>query len=239
MTASTLAGPHMPAVKHLAIIMDGNGRWAKKRGLPRSAGHQAGADTAQSIVTACRKQNIQVLTLYAFSRENWARPKEEVQFLFDLLVRFLRREQKKLVENSIRFNVIGNWQEFSLPLRTAISQTQEKTAHCDQMILNLALNYSGRDEIVRACRALLSKGAKPEELSEEFFREHLYTGNQPDPDLIVRTSGELRLSNYLIFQAAYSELYFTQTLWPDFDEHELNLALEDYRRRSRRFGGVE
>ncbi|MDZ7758884.1 MAG: polyprenyl diphosphate synthase [Desulfovermiculus sp.] len=228
-----------PPVRHLAIIMDGNGRWAKKQGLPRSAGHQAGADTAQAIVTSCRKMNIPVLTLYAFSRENWTRPKEEVQFLFDLLIRFLRREQKKLVDNSIRLNVIGNWQELSLPLRTAIRQTMDKTARCDQMILNLALNYSGRDEILHACRSLLAQGIAPEEVTEEVFQSQLYTGNQPDPDLILRTSGELRLSNYLIFQSAYSEFSFTKTLWPDFTEKELYQALEDFRRRNRRFGGVE
>ena len=239
MTVSPHAEEQGPPVRHLAIIMDGNGRWAKKQGLPRSAGHQAGADTAQAIVTSCRKLNIQVLTLYAFSRENWTRPQEEVQFLFDLLIRFLRREQKKLVDNSIRLNVIGNWPELSLPLRTAIRQTMDKTAHCDQMILNLALNYSGREEIVQACRTLLAKGLSPEEVTEEAIREHLYTGNQPDPDLILRTSGELRLSNYLIFQSAYSELYFTKTLWPDFTEEELSRALEDFRRRNRRFGGVE
>ncbi len=239
MTEPTQADPCMPTIRHLAIIMDGNGRWAKKRGLPRSAGHQAGADTAQTIVTSCRRLNIEVLTLYAFSRENWTRPREEVQFLFDLLGRFLRREQRKLVDNSIRLNVLGNWQDFSLPLRTVIRQTLDKTACCDQMILNLALNYSGREEIVQACRSLLARNISPEEVTEASFREHLYTGTQPDPDLIVRTSGELRLSNYLIFQAAYSEFYFTETLWPDFTEEELVAALEDYARRNRRFGGIE
>lgn len=239
MTEPTQAGLCGPSIRHLAIIMDGNGRWAKKQGLPRSAGHQAGADTAQAIVTSCRRFNIEVLTLYAFSRENWTRPREEVQFLFDLLGRFLRREQRKLVDNSIRLNVLGNWQDFSLPLRTVIKQTLDKTAHCDQMILNLALNYSGREEIVQACRSLLAQDLSPEEVTEASFREHLYTGAQPDPDLIVRTSGELRLSNYLVFQAAYSEFYFTETLWPDFTEEELVAALEDYARRNRRFGGIE
>ena len=229
----------MSSVRHLAIIMDGNGRWAQKRGLPRSAGHQAGADTAQDIITSCRRFNIQVLTLYAFSMENWTRPREEVQFLFDLLIRFLRREQRKLVDESIRLNVLGNWQDFSLPLRTAIKQTLNKTADCDQMVLNLALNYSGREEIVHACRSLLAQNAAPEDVTEASLREHMYTGSQPDPDLIVRTSGELRLSNYLIFQAAYSELYFTETLWPDFTEEELVAALNEYARRNRRFGGVE
>ncbi len=239
MTALSQADPQNPRIKHLAIIMDGNGRWAKKRGLPRSAGHQAGADTAQTIVTSCRKLNIQVLTLYAFSRENWTRPQEEVQFLFDLLIRFLRREQKKLVDNSIRLNILGNWQEFSFPIRTAIKQTLDRTAHCDQMVLNLALNYSGREEIIQACRSLVAEGLAPEDVTEQAFRRHLWTGQQPDPDLIIRTSGELRLSNYLIFQAAYSEFYFTKTLWPDFSEGELLSALKEYGHRSRRFGGVE
>ena len=239
MTAPSQADPQSPPVTHLAVIMDGNGRWAKERGLPRSAGHQAGADTAQDIVTSCRKLNISVLTLYAFSMETWTRPKEEVQFLFDLLIRFLRREQKKLVDNSIRLNVIGDWQKFSFPVRKAIGQTLERTAHCDQMTLNLALNYSGREEILKACRSLAASGVPEEEITEEAFRGHLYTAGQPDPDLIIRTSGELRLSNYLIFQAAYSEFYFTKTLWPDFSEQELHAALEDYRQRSRRFGGIE
>ena len=228
-----------PPLRHLAVIMDGNGRWAKKRGLPRSAGHQAGTDAAQTMVTACRKLGIEVLTLYAFSKENWSRPREEVQFLFDLLQRFLRQEQRKLIDNSIRLQVIGQWRELSLPVRKVIEQTLDKTAHCDQMTLNLALNYSGREEILQACRSLVASGLSPQEVTEDVLREHLYTGGQPDPDLIIRTSGELRLSNYLIFQAAYSEFFFTPTLWPDFSEDELHTALEDYTRRTRRFGGVD
>lgn len=226
-------------VNHLAIIMDGNGRWAQKRGLPRSAGHQAGTETAKRIVTACRKLKIQYLTLYAFSRENWTRPREEVNFLFDLLLRFLRQELNTLVEQSIRLNILGNWQEMPFAVRQGIKHACQKSSQGKEMVLNLALNYSGRDEILQACRNLLHQHLAPDDLDEERFREQLFTAGQSDPDLIIRTSGELRLSNYLIFQAAYSELYFTQTLWPDFDEQELHLALDDFKHRERRFGGVE
>ena len=231
--------PKEPApLTHLAIIMDGNGRWAKKQGLPRSAGHRAGLETVRKVVTECRKRGVQYLTLYAFSKENWKRPKDEVSFLFDLLVRFLRQEQSQLLEQSIRLSVLGEWQELPFAARQVVKHTLAQTRDCDRMTLNLALNYSGREEILRACRSLLAAGQNPQNLTEEVFRSHLYSQDQPDPDLIIRTSGEYRLSNYLIFQAAYAELYFTPTLWPDFDESELTAAFDDYRRRQRRFGGL-
>ena len=231
--------PKEPApLTHLAIIMDGNGRWAKKQGLPRSDGHRAGLETVRKVVTECRKRGVQYLTLYAFSKENWKRPKDEVSFLFDLLVRFLRQEQSQLLEQSIRLSVLGEWQELPFAARQVVKHTLAQTRDCDRMTLNLALNYSGREEILRACRSLLAAGQKPEGLTEDLFRSHLYSQDQPDPDLIIRTSGEYRLSNYLIFQAAYAELYFTPTLWPDFDEAELAAAFDDYRRRQRRFGGL-
>ena len=226
-------------VSHLAIIMDGNGRWAKQKGLPRSAGHQAGTETAKKIVTACRKMGIRYVTLYAFSRENWSRPKEELNFLFDLLIRFMRQELNLLLEQSIRLNILGNWEEMPFGVRQAIKHACAKSRAGKEMVLNMALNYSGREEILQACRNLLNQKLDPGALTEEVFRDQLFTAGQADPDLIIRTSGELRLSNYLIFQSAYSELYFTPTLWPDFDEEELHQALEEFKNRERRFGGVE
>ncbi len=231
-------GDIAPPLEHLAIIMDGNGRWAKKRGLPRSEGHREGTRTAKRIVEACRKLGIRYLTLYTFSRENWKRPKEEVNFLFNLLVEFLRREYKSLVKQSIRLNILGDYSALPFAARKAIEFTLARTRECREMVLNLAINYSGRDEIIRACRRIIEDGIVPHKIDEELFKRYLYTQDQPDPDLIIRTSGELRLSNYLLFQSAYSELYFTPTLWPDFKEEDLFMALEDYRKRHRRFGGI-
>jgi len=230
---------HTPPLKHVAIIMDGNGRWAKERELPRSAGHRAGVEAARTIITACRKQGVQYLTLYAFSKENWSRPKDEISFLFDLLVRFLKQEQKTLLEQSIRLHVLGKWQELPFAVRQVVKQTLSLTQECDQMVLNIALNYSGREEILEACRSLMRQGVDPEEVDEERFSGQLYTAGQPDPDLLIRTSGELRISNYLTFQTAYTEFYFTTTYWPDFDEQSLSEALEEFSRRRRRFGGIE
>ncbi len=224
--------------RHLAIIMDGNGRWAQQRGLPRSEGHRAGTDAARDIVTACRKKPIPYLTLYAFSRENWSRPREEINVLFDLLVRFLRQEQKTLLDRSIRLNILGDVQDLPLGVRRVINGVCWQTSHCREMVLNLALNYSGREDILQACRQLIAEGVSAAEVDEQAFSSRLYTGDQPEPDLIIRTSGEYRLSNYLIYQAAYSELYFTATLWPDFNDHELDLALEEFCRRQRRFGSL-
>ncbi len=216
--------------------MDGNGRWAQSRQLPRSKGHQAGTQAAKAIVTACRERGIKHLTLYTFSKENWARPKDEVSFLFDLLAQFLKRELGTLVSQSVRLNILGEIGDLPFAARQAIKLTCSKTAKCDAMVLNLALNYSGRAELVRACRKMLAQGLDPAELDEERFKDFLYTAGQPDPDLIIRTSGELRLSNYLLYQSAYSELYFTDTLWPDFDAAELDKALEAFSKRKRRFG---
>jgi undecaprenyl diphosphate synthase len=216
--------------------MDGNGRWARSRGLPRSEGHKAGSEAARGIVTACRELGIPHLTLYTFSKENWSRPKDEIRVLFDLLVRFLRRELDTLLEQDIRLLVLGEPQEIPMPARQVLQRTVERTAHCGSMTVNLALNYSGRDEILRACRSLLERGLDPEALDHEAFAANLYTEGQPDPDLIIRTSGEQRLSNYLLYQSAYSELHFTDVLWPDFDKQQLLLALEDFAGRQRRFG---
>ncbi|QJT11281.1 isoprenyl transferase [Oceanidesulfovibrio marinus] len=223
---------------HLAVIMDGNGRWAKQRGLPRSEGHKAGSETAKRILDACHARGIRHLTLYTFSRENWSRPKDEVSFLFDLLQSFIKRELGKLVEKSVQLRVLGELEELPFATRQALRLAINKTRGGQSMILNLALNYSGRDEILRACRRLMTDGVSPEEITEEAFSQRLYTAGQPDPDLIIRTSGELRLSNYLLFQAAYSEFYFTDKLWPDFDEAELDIALANYASRQRRFGST-
>ncbi len=221
---------------HVAIIMDGNGRWATARGLTRSEGHRAGTRTAKAIVTRCRELGVKHLTLYTFSRENWSRPKEEVGLLFDLLVDYLKGELQNLLDQDIRLKVLGEMDGLPFLVRQALSHVMSKTAKCATMTLNLALNYSGREEILRAARALAAKGLTGEGISEEAFAGELYTAGQPDPDLIIRTSGELRLSNYLLFQAAYAEFYFTDTLWPDFGPEELERALEDYQGRQRRFG---
>jgi undecaprenyl diphosphate synthase len=218
--------------------MDGNGRWAKARGLERSAGHKAGTETAREIVRECRKLGIPYLTLYTFSRENWSRPKQEVGFLFNLLKDFLSAELPSLVEQSIRLNVLGDVEELPMASRKVLRHAMEKTAGCTAMNLNLALNYSGRHEILRACQSLLGRGIRPEELTEDMFAAELYTAGMPDPDLILRTSGELRLSNYLLYQSAYSELYFTDVPWPDFHAPELHAALADFAARQRRFGGT-
>lgn len=218
--------------------MDGNGRWATRRRLPRSEGHTQGTRTARAIVEETRRLGIPCLTLYAFSKENWTRPKEEISFLFQLLSRFLQGELQKLIDQDIRLNILGEIQELPLATRKVIEHACARTKSCKSMTLNLALNYSGRSEIVRACQKILEQGLSPRELSEQVFADYLYTAGQPDPDLIIRTSGELRISNYLLYQAAYSELYFTETLWPDFNAEELRLALENYSGRQRRLGGI-
>ena len=225
---------HLPS--HIAIIMDGNGRWAQQRGLPRSEGHRAGVRAVKSIVTECRTLGIRYLTLYAFSRENWGRPKEEVSLLFGLLVSFLGQELPSMLENGIQLRVIGDAGALPVTARTALNHAIKKTAQCSDMTVNLALNYSGRDEILRAVRTLLANGTPADSLSEDMLSAAMYTSGQPDPDLIIRTSGEYRLSNFLLYQSAYSELYFTPVLWPDFDTDALHKALSEFAQRSRRFG---
>jgi len=222
--------------QHVAIIMDGNGRWATSRGLQRNEGHRAGTRTAKAVVTRCRELGVRHLTLYTFSRENWSRPRDEVALIFDLLVDYLNGELKNLLDQDIRLKVFGEMDDLPFIARQALTHVMRETAKCTTMTLNLALNYSGREEILRAARALSAKGIQGQALSEEAFAAELYTAGQPDPDLIIRTSGELRLSNYLLFQAAYSEFYFTETLWPDFGPEELERALADYQGRQRRFG---
>jgi len=225
--------------RHLAVIMDGNGRWAKARGLARSEGHIAGTEAAKTLVTECRRLGIGYVTLYTFSKENWRRPRDEVRFLFDLLVRFLNRELASLVAQDIRLNILGELDELPAAARTAVRHALKKSAGCGSMVLNFALNYSGREELLRACRRLLDEGVAPATLDEAAFSDRLYTAGQPDPDLVIRTSGELRLSNFLLWQSAYSEFYFTDTLWPDFGAPELHQALAAFASRNRRFGAAD
>ncbi|AGW15093.1 polyprenyl diphosphate synthase [Megalodesulfovibrio gigas] len=227
---------HAGAPAHIAIIMDGNGRWAQGRGLSRSHGHTAGAEAAIRMVTACAHRGVRHLTLYTFSTENWSRPKEEVGHLFDLLARLLTRELPVFLANNVRLRILGEWSELPFASRQVLKLVLAKTAHNTGLTLNLALNYSGRGEILRACRRLIEAGLASDDVTEDRFAQELYTAGQPDPDLIIRTSGELRLSNYLLFQAAYSEFYFTDKHWPDFDEAELDAAIASYLARQRRFG---
>lgn len=219
--------------------MDGNGRWATGRGLTRSDGHRAGAETVRRVVTACRRIGVPVLTLYAFSRENWSRPQEEVSLLFSQLVDFLGRELPGMMEHGIRLRHFGGREELSLAVRKALDYAIAKTAQNTGMSLNLAINYSGREEIALACREIVKSGVKPAEVTVELVQKHLYSAGQPDPDLIIRTSGEQRISNFLLFQSAYSEYYFTEVLWPDFGEADLNDAIAGFNRRVRRFGKAE
>ena len=217
--------------------MDGNGRWAERRGQSRTQGHEAGLKSAQEVYRRCRALGIPHLTLYAFSKENWLRPQEEVTFLFGLVSRyFSHKAVQELMNLDIRLHVFGELQGLPLEARRILEENIQRTANNSTMQLNLALNYSARDEILRAVRSLIADGVAPESVNEKIFAQRLYTNGQPDPDLIIRTSGEYRLSNYLLYQAAYTELYFTDTLWPDFDAAQLDQALAEYDRRQRRFG---
>jgi undecaprenyl diphosphate synthase len=222
--------------KHIAIIMDGNGRWALRRMLPRIAGHKKGADTVRRVTEQCRGMGVSVLTLYAFSDENWGRPKEEVGFLMDMLGSFLQAEIATMKENGIRFRTIGRIERLPDSVQTWIQKALSETADNTGMILNLALSYGGRGEILEAVKRLRSTEGAGGDITEEIFSSSLDTAGLPDPDLIIRTSGEKRMSNFLLWQAAYAELYFTDTLWPDFQEKDLLAAIVDYQGRQRRFG---
>ncbi len=221
---------------HIAIIMDGNGRWAKQRGLPRIAGHKKGVDVVRRVTEHCRNLGIPVLTLYAFSDENWGRPREEVGFLMDLLGTFLRSEIATMKENNIRFRTIGRIERLPAQVLSWIERAISETEGNSAMILNLALSYGGRGEILEAIKRLRASDKASAALTEELLSSCLDTAGLPDPDLIIRTSGEQRISNFLLWQAAYAELYFTDTLWPDFGEHDLLTAILDYQGRQRRFG---
>ena len=226
------------APRHVAVIMDGNGRWAKRRGLPRLAGHRAGVKIIREIVGAFDKRGVEVLTLYAFSSENWTRPDAEVRGLLDLLTEAVPREAPYFHERNIRLMNIGREDRLSPDLRDKLIAARDKTAANTGLTLVVALDYGSRSELVRAARRLVASGAAPEDITEEAIARELYTGGLPDPDLIIRTGGEMRLSNFLLWQAAYSEIYTTQACWPDFDEPEIERALTDYASRQRRYGGL-
>lgn len=226
---------------HIAIIMDGNGRWANKKGLPRISGHKAGADSVHCVIESCLKMNISALTLFAFSTENWQRPIEEVNYLLDqLFVQFIENNVEKLNIKNIKFQVIGEREKFNRKLQQKIIYAEEKTQSNTKLILTIAISYSGRWDIIQAFqkmyKELIEKNIGIKDISEEFFAKKLITGNLPDPDLLIRTSGEKRISNFMLWQLAYTELYFTDVLWPDFRENDLLTALYCYENRIRRFG---
>lgn len=221
--------------QHIAIIMDGNGRWAKERGLKRTAGHEEGAKTVRKITTHCAKIGVKYLTLYAFSTENWTRPKLEVEYLMRLLDKYLKSELEVYLKNSIRFKAIGDISRFSKTLQKTIKEVEEKTSKATGLTQVLALNYGSKDEIVRAIKKLNEKDL---EVNEKNLESCLDTAGIPDVDILIRTSGEVRLSNYLLWQNAYAEMFFTQTFWPDFNENELDDIISDFNSRERRFGGI-
>lgn len=228
--------------RHVAIIMDGNGRWARRRGLPRTAGHAAGAETFRTIATYCKDIGLEYLTVYAFSTENWKRPAEEVSAIMGLLKKYLLEAIGKMERDRVKMKFFGDLTPLTPELRELCRRTEEISTHYEGCQVNICLNYGGRDEIVRAARALAVECAAgerlPESITEELFSQRLFSAGIPDPDLVIRPSGELRLSNFLPWQSAYAEFYFTDVLWPDFSKEELNKALADYQSRSRRFGGV-
>lgn len=228
--------------QHVAIIMDGNGRWAKRKGLPRVVGHQRGVEVARRIIIKARELSIPYLSLFAFSKENWQRPKQEVETLLSLLAEYLEKELPLMVEKEIRLKVIGDREDFPEFLREKIKRVEEKTASFKGMCLVLALSYSGRAEILRIIRAIAKEvrdnRISLEEISEDLIRKFSYFPELPDPDLLIRTSGEQRISNFFLYQLAYTELYFTPLLWPDFTEEEFVKALWDYQHRERRFGRI-
>ncbi len=222
---------------HVGIIMDGNGRWAVKRGLPRIEGHRKGAETTEKIVIAASNLGIKYLSLYAFSTENWKRPKEEVNFLFSLMYEYVRSKLNLFLENNVKFRAMGRLWELPDYLQEGFAWMEEQTASCTGMTAVFAVNYGGRQEILDAVNRILKSGL--DSVDQETFRRYLYIPELPDLDLLIRTSGELRISNFLLWQSAYTELWFTDTLWPDFTEEEFKKALEDFSRRERRFGGIK
>ena len=231
-----------PLPQHIAIILDGNGRWAKKRGLPRTAGHQEGAMNVREITKLCANIGIKALTVYAFSTENWKRPDEEVKFLMKLPIKFFNEFAPELVENNIRLKVIGNVEELPIDLQQKVLEISELTKNNTKMTLTIALNYGSQDEIKQAVQAIATEvkngQLNVEDINEDVIDQHLMTSDLPPLDLMIRTSGELRISNYLLWQLAYAELYFTSIAWPDFKEEQLYDALLDYQKRNRRFGAL-
>lgn len=249
MTAKPIALQELPAdldrsrlPKHVAVIMDGNGRWAKRRGRPRIIGHQKGVDALKDLLRCCRDWGIPALTAYAFSTENWGRPLEEVEFLMTLFERVLRREVQEMMAENVKIRFVGNLEGLPKSLQSEIDRSMHDTQNNSGIQFTIATNYGGRQEILQACRAIASKVEqgylKVEEIDEALFESHLYTQGIAHPDLLIRTSGEMRISNFLLWQMAYAEIYVTQTLWPDFDRVEFHKALCAYQQRDRRFGKV-
>lgn len=226
---------------HVAVIMDGNGRWASQRGLPRIAGHRAGVKSVQETIKGAKESGVKILTLYTFSTENWKRPKHEVQALFKLLENYVDAQADNLIKNNIRLSVIGRLEGLPDSVQSKLEGIIEKTKDNTALILNLALNYGARTEIVDAVRAItddcISKRIRPDEIDEKIFSSYLYTKDLPDPDLLIRTSGEMRLSNFLLWQLSYSELYISKKLWPDFKKTDFLRAVKEYQSRQRRYGG--
>lgn len=225
---------------HIAVIMDGNGRWARSRGRSRVEGHRAGVAAVRDTIEASVELGLKVLTLYAFSVENWKRPRYEVWTLMNLLKEFLLKELDGLVENNIRLKILGRWRELDPSVVSLIERAEAETAHCEGLKLNIALNYSGRSEIVDACRQIVADWAqgKGTDIDEDTLGRYLYTAGLPDPDLLIRTSGEMRVSNFLLWQISYTEIFVTKTLWPDFRRTQLFEAILDFQSRDRRFGGL-
>ncbi|MEH2197725.1 isoprenyl transferase [Nostoc sp.] len=228
--------------QHVAVIMDGNGRWAKRQGLPRFMGHKRGVDALKDLLRCCQDWGIEALTAYAFSTENWKRPQEEVDFLMTLFQRVLRQELREMVEENVQIKFVGNLQALPRSLQQEISRSMEKTKDNRGIRFSVATNYGGRQEILQACQAIAKQVQQgllqPDEIDEQVFESHLYTAGITDPDLLIRTSGEMRLSNFLLWQMAYGEIYITDALWPDFDRAEFHRALCAYQQRERRFGKV-
>ncbi len=228
--------------EHIGIIMDGNGRWAKKRGLPRTAGHKTGAETIKKIVREANRMGIKYMTAYAFSTENWKRPKSEVDMLMDLLLNYLKDAERLMHEDNMRLRLIGSPNELSPEIREQIKHVEELTKNNTGILWNIAINYGGREEITHAAKELykdIENGKKSiDDITPDDLEKHLYTAGQPDVDLLIRTSGEQRLSNFMLWQVSYAEFWYTDKLWPDFDEQDLHRAIADFQQRGRRFGGV-
>ena len=237
--AEEAGNPVLP--RHIAIILDGNGRWAQRRGLPRTAGHAAGAETFRRIATYCRDIGVSYLTVYAFSTENWKRPREEIDAIMGLLSRYLREAVDTMERDHIRLKILGDPDILPEELKTLITETAEISGHYDGFQANVCLNYGGRDEIVRAARRYAEdyKAGRAGELTEESFGGYLFSAGIPDPDIVIRPGGEMRLSNFLMWESAYSELMFTDVLWPDFTPADIDAAIAEYARRDRRYGGVK
>jgi undecaprenyl diphosphate synthase len=226
--------------KHIAVIMDGNGRWARRRGMPRIMGHRRGVNALRELLRCCGEWGIEALTVYAFSTENWGRPSEEVDFLITLFEQGLRQELKDMVQNNVRLNFVGNLDRFPQSLQAEIAHSVAQTQSNQGIRFTVATNYGGRQEILQACRAIATQvqqgQIQPDQIDADLFERHLYTTGVCDPDLLIRTSGEMRVSNFLLWQIAYAEMYVTETLWPDFDRKEFHRALHSFQQRKRRFG---